>query len=78
MKIERADLDILMELWNVLEDLITGNLARATERSVAVALAVFSLIGTGISSIINYFNSDQIKKLNQQRHLTTQNDIIMS
>ena len=78
MKIERADLDILSELWNVLEDLITGNLARATERSVVVALAVFSLIGTGISSIINYFNSDQIKKLNQQRHLTTQNDIIMS
>ena len=78
IKIEKADLDILQELWDLLIDLITGNLANLTKRSVAAALAVGYLLGTGISSLISYFNSDQIKQLNEKQFFTTENDIIMS
>ena len=78
MKLEFANLENLKELWNVFVQLITESPIRLPKRSVAILISLFSLIGTGISSLMTALNTNQISNLNKQATLHTANDQIVS
>ena len=78
MKLEKANLDDLEVLWNVLQVLMSDNPAHISERSFTAIVSIISLIGTGISSLVTALNANQIHHLNQQATIHTQNDIIVS
>ena len=78
MKLEKANLDNLEVLWNVLQVLMLDNPAHISERSVIAIVSIIALIGSGISSLVTALNAIQIHHLNQQATIHTQNDIIVS
>ena len=78
MKLEKQDLDILSELWNVLIQLVTESPIGIDKRSLTALISIFSLIGTGITSLMAAYNSQQIGNLNKRAAISTQNDRIVS
>ena len=71
MKLEKANIDNLKDLWDTLEVLMSANPVQITKRSATLFFSVISLIGTGISSLVSPWNSHQIHHLNQQATIHT-------
>ena len=61
MKLEKANLDDLKVLWNVLQVLMSDNPAHISERSFVAIVSIIALIGSGISSIVTAVNAMQIQ-----------------